>query len=356
VRPRDPIELLVAGVWAALLERPWVGVREALPPSRGAREQALARLAAVTGLQPPPPSLASADTVEACAAALRRAVPALRQRARAFFARNVAMPPGEGRPCVFFFHGDQQGGLPWFPVAAHLGADQPFYGMAPPGACGEAIPDTLEGIASSYLARIREIQPAGPYLLGGHCNGAVAAFEVARMLLAQGERVLGALLIGPMLPRTYRRGPAGVLNAVVVPALDVAWTAARELGWRARAGWRGRAPGQPASAPVDARRAAIGRWNDPVFDRYSRILQGYRPGPLAAPATIIWPHGEPRRFRVPSELAWRRVVPRARVMEVPGTHLGCYLDHGGALGRAMRLALDEVLSGAVPAAGAATAP
>jgi thioesterase domain-containing protein len=53
------------------------------------------------------------------------------------------------------------------------------------------IPD----MAAYHIARIRSVQPQGPYLLGGMCAGAVIAFEMALQLQAQGEVVaLVALL------------------------------------------------------------------------------------------------------------------------------------------------------------------
>jgi thioesterase domain-containing protein len=42
-------------------------------------------------------------------------------------------------------------------------------------------------MASRYLAEIRAVQPAGPYLLGGICLGAMVAYEMARLLAAAGE-------------------------------------------------------------------------------------------------------------------------------------------------------------------------
>ena len=37
--------------------------------------------------------------------------------------------------------------------------------------------------------------PVGPYLLGGYCNGALVAFEMARLLVAAGERVDALILL-----------------------------------------------------------------------------------------------------------------------------------------------------------------
>jgi thioesterase domain-containing protein len=44
-------------------------------------------------------------------------------------------------------------------------------------------------MAAQYLASIRQVQPAGPYLLGGYSGGGVVAFEMAQRLLRDGEEV-----------------------------------------------------------------------------------------------------------------------------------------------------------------------
>src|SRR5258708_35056715 len=48
-------------------------------------------------------------------------------------------------------------------------------------------------MATHYLKEIRELQPQGPYYLGGFCMGGQVAYEMAQNLRNQGEKV--ALLI-----------------------------------------------------------------------------------------------------------------------------------------------------------------
>jgi thioesterase domain-containing protein len=51
----------------------------------------------------------------------------------------------------------------------------------------------MEDFAALEVEAIRKVQPSGPYSLGGFSASAVAAFEAARQLRAQGEKV--ALLV-----------------------------------------------------------------------------------------------------------------------------------------------------------------
>ena len=90
----------------------------------------------------------------------------------------------------FFLHGDfSGGGFYCRNLARHIDADRPFYALHPHGLHGEETPRTIAAMAASRLEEVRRLQPRGPYLLGGFCNGALVAFEMARLLQAQGETV-----------------------------------------------------------------------------------------------------------------------------------------------------------------------
>ncbi|MBT6435549.1 MAG: hypothetical protein HOK28_20810, partial [Deltaproteobacteria bacterium] len=62
--------------------------------------------------------------------------------------------------------------------------------------------DTIEEMASQYVAAIRSRQPKGPYILGGWSMGAVVAFEVARILTEQGEQIHTLQLLDGLAPGT----------------------------------------------------------------------------------------------------------------------------------------------------------
>ncbi len=72
-----------------------------------------------------------------------------------------------------------------------LGPDQPFLGLDIPYADAIKLPSPyrIEDIASFLIRAMREVQPHGPYRLGGLCVNAVIAYEMARQLGAEGEEV-----------------------------------------------------------------------------------------------------------------------------------------------------------------------
>lgn len=91
-----------------------------------------------------------------------------------------------------FFCGHAVGGnvLEYHELARLLGADQPVYGFQARGLDGKQPPHTsIREMAAHYIKEMREVQPRGPYLLGGRSSGGTIAFEMACQLTAGGEEV-----------------------------------------------------------------------------------------------------------------------------------------------------------------------
>jgi thioesterase domain-containing protein len=119
-----------------------------------------------------------------------------RNRTKGIGVQHAAIPNGYmylrpvrasgARPPLFCF-------FPGFPGASDLAdslpEDQPVYQFFYP-ALDQALkfPD-IDELASSYIQDIRKIQVHGPYQLCGYSKGGLLAYEVARLLLTQGENV-----------------------------------------------------------------------------------------------------------------------------------------------------------------------
>ncbi len=94
------------------------------------------------------------------------------------------------RPPLFLIHAAEGNVLLYRSLAAHLGADQPVYGLQSRGLDGESPVDAqFEVAAKHYIEEIRKVRPKGPYLLGGYCLGGTIAMEMARQLMAAGEKI-----------------------------------------------------------------------------------------------------------------------------------------------------------------------
>jgi thioesterase domain-containing protein len=113
-------------------------------------------------------------------------------------------PQGTRKP-FFCIHPLGGSVLCYFSLARHLDAGQPFYAVRAPELDGEREPlGRIEGMAACYVEAIQEIQPEGPYLLGGWSLGGVIAFEMARQFHEQGERVALVALLDTEPPSSAR--------------------------------------------------------------------------------------------------------------------------------------------------------
>ncbi|MGW7329069.1 amino acid adenylation domain-containing protein [Streptomyces sp. NPDC054840] len=110
--------------------------------------------------------------------------------ATAAFDPLVPLRPQGTRPPLFMVH--PMGGtvLCYVAFARHFPADRPLYAFQAAGADPGTTPlRTVEDLADSYIAALRRVCPHGPYTIGGWSFGGFVAFEIARRLRAQGERV-----------------------------------------------------------------------------------------------------------------------------------------------------------------------
>ena len=105
--------------------------------------------------------------------------------------RTGTMPP------LFLVAAPGVNALGYVALARGLPEDQPVY-VVQPIRRGRRFPaegigpggrDEYPLVAAEYVASIRSVEPSGPYYLGGMCDGALLAFEMARMLEAGRLRV-----------------------------------------------------------------------------------------------------------------------------------------------------------------------
>jgi len=106
------------------------------------------------------------------------------------FRALVPVQRGRDRLPFFCVHGAGGNVLNFRDLSRARHKDQPFYGLQAYGVDGVLRPhETIEAMAASYLEEIREVQPHGPYLLGGYSGGGIVAYEMAQRLTEAGEPV-----------------------------------------------------------------------------------------------------------------------------------------------------------------------
>jgi thioesterase domain-containing protein/acyl carrier protein len=119
----------------------------------------------------------------------------------------VLVQPHGTRPPLFCVAG--HGGEPFYcwELSRCLGPDQPLYGLRSQGHCGEPVQHTVSEMAAHYVQVIRAVQRNGPYYLGGFCFGGMVAYEMARLLTAQGQDVALLALFNTPAPGSLQGWP-----------------------------------------------------------------------------------------------------------------------------------------------------
>lgn len=115
--------------------------------------------------------------------------------------------PGQpGRPIFFCVHGGE-GSVSFMKTWLPYLGDQPLYAFQAPGIDGNVqhIFPSVEEMAAEYISSMRQIQPAGPFALGGYGIGGAIAVEMANQLRENGQQVGLLLCIDSFHPSIEKR-------------------------------------------------------------------------------------------------------------------------------------------------------
>lgn len=218
VAPRNETERRLAEIWAYVfkekgfvLEQAKIGVDDNFFELGGnslLATQLLYRIRSAFGVELPVRALFEQVTIAQLADTIGR-IAAGDARAAAAGPAVAIQPHGTG-PAVFALPGVGGNVLSYRELSRALGPEQPFHAVEAIGLDGSTPPpDSVEATAQANLAAIRAIQPQGPYRLVGHSYGGVIAYEMARSLLAQGERVEYLALLDAATPEVLFAADAG---------------------------------------------------------------------------------------------------------------------------------------------------
>jgi amino acid adenylation domain-containing protein len=185
--PGDELELKLTRLWKRVLGIDSIGVNDNFFELGGHSLLAVRLFALIErsfGKNLPLATLFSAPTVKQLAGALRD------EGWQAAWSSLVMIQGGDQRPPFFCVHAAGGNVLEYRDLARALGPDQPFYGLQAKGLDGQQEPHTtIKQMAAHYLAEMRDVQPEGPYLIGGRSSGGTIAFEMACQLSAVGQKV-----------------------------------------------------------------------------------------------------------------------------------------------------------------------
>ena len=223
-------------------------------------------------------------------------------------------------------------------VAKHLGAEQPFYGLQHRGTDGQQAPHrSVQAAAREFAAHIREVQPSGPYYVGGFSAGGVAALEIAQVLQDQGEPV-GLIVmfdatspdLAPEVPVKHNRERGSVVRRRLGPAAIGAALRRRLTDFGHR--WRLEVLGRLARVfPYRYRMEA-------VTLSWQIAVESYHLHPIDADVLVLWAKVRDR-LTFDETNGWQRWVRSdLRVRHVPGGHT-THVDELNAAETAKQLAL-----------------
>jgi acyl-CoA synthetase (AMP-forming)/AMP-acid ligase II/thioesterase domain-containing protein/acyl carrier protein len=218
-------------------------------------------------------------------------------------------------------------------LANYFTNDRPVYALRARGFnSGENPFGTFEEMVTTYVQTIRKRQPHGPYALAGYSFGAPVAFEIAKALEAQGERVafLGCLDGAPYIGNPAE--PLDFIGSTVVVAFFLGLIDKEQmqtLPGRIRAA--GLDPCTHIMQLAPARRFADLNLNLARFKAWAnlayslvRIGEAYRPSGTVESATVFY--AEPLQGTKQEWLGkhleqWDSFTRRSnRYVEVPGEH------------------------------------
>ena len=256
-----------------------------------------------------------------------------------------------GRTALFWFHGDfAHGGYYIRRLARLLGPQQPLTAIAPHGMANEPIPASVQQMARERLPLILERQAQGPYRIGGYCNGALVAFEAARLLIEAGHEVEIVALIDPPTANV-RPWSRAILRSLdrVLPDMHLArayealsrfgetskwpypkrianlvWKISRRSVRMVRQRLAGHVPTPPTARDREVRVR---------FLRYSLVMARYLPERIDAPVVYFSADYTSR--------AWRDMGTSFESYDVLGGHHRCVKDYTASIATPLRALLED---------------
>lgn len=268
----------------------------------------------------------------------------------------VPIQTGGSRAPFFCIHAAGGNVLEYHDLARLLGPDQPFYGLQAKGLDGKSDPHTsIKEMAAHYIKEMREVQPAGPYLLGGRSSGGTIAFEMACQLNALGEKVALLALLDTFpagyfkllnmssrerLARRLKKWQSHIINLRSLNAADKLRYLATKLRYA------------PAKAKHKIYRRAykmykkIGKPLPPVLQNIEEInfaaVKDYEPQIYAGDVMLFLATDLTADYD--SKDGWRELVKgKIETHEVPGNHLNIIKEPGvRTLAEKLRSKIDQL--------------
>jgi amino acid adenylation domain-containing protein len=258
------------------------------------------------------------------------------------------------RPPLFLVPGGGGGEeefLVYARLARFMGREYTMYGLRARGLDGIKLPHrSVKKMSADYVHEIREFQPVGSYRIIGECVGGIVAFEMARQLMAQGQRVSSLILMDTELPNTAIRLRAWRRD--IARRTRESWQGSfldriihfrrimPEMNWGARLGYFvgktwSRLKRLPISDPLDKQRMNVKR----ARAVYPQSMLRYRPKPYSGRLTVVVNREEFGRDHAPDCSRFAR--GGIDTYEIPGNHHSYIREHAESAAAQLRACLQK---------------
>ncbi|MCF4969718.1 amino acid adenylation domain-containing protein [Nostoc sp. CMAA1605] len=329
VAPRNAVEIELGRIWSEVLGIESVGINDNFFDLGGNSLLAVKLFTQVEkkfGQKLPLATLLQSPTIEQLASILSTA------NTPVSWSSLVTIQPGNNtkRP-LFLIHALGGNVIGYQNLVRYLGAEQPVYGLQARGLDGKQAPHTrVEDMACDYIQEIRSVQPQGPYLLGGFSSGGTVAYEMARQLVAQGDRVELLAMFDTYSPSLYINNPSllrtlyvYLLTLLRLPSVDRWNYVLAKIDW-----FQSMLTGKTSSK--------FDLWNEHSFTEDANpynmaLIEALKQATMAD--YVVKPYsGKVTLFTTKEILRWCQFQPcrgwgamakqGIEIHEVPGTHLG----------------------------------
>ena len=205
IRPRNPVEAVLADIWCEVFGIPSIGVHDNFFDLGGHSLLSLRIIDQISrsGMSITPAQFMQNPTIESQAKVVVTARPSTGAKS---LRSIVELQPYGERPPIFFLHSTPGDLLGYMNLINRLGLEQPCFGFQSLGLTdpGKAH-TTVEAMATYYVQELLKFRAKPPYYFVGWCYGGIVAAEMAIQMIKQGIDVGVLVLIETPFPK-----PAGV--------------------------------------------------------------------------------------------------------------------------------------------------
>jgi aspartate racemase len=334
VAPRDELELQLTKIWEKVLGVQPISVRANFF-DLGGHSLLAARLFAQIeknlDRNLPLATLFQAPTVEQLANIFRQ------KEWSTPWSSLVAIQPDGSKLPLFCVPGIGGNVLYFRDLACHLGLEQPFYGLQSHGLDGKQAPYTqIEDMAAHNIKEIRTLQPDGPYFLGGHSFGFIVAFEMAKQLYDQGQKV-------GLLASFDSMGP-NLRTSTIYHRIYVHLSNLSQLELKEKLAYVWKKVRQRFDTPLDKSPQSLGRRE--VLEANLHASRNYIPQAYPGRVTLFQARlRSPRVYSDPQGGWGEAALGGVEVYEVPGDHTSVIEEpHVRVLAEKLKACLDKAIA------------